>query len=180
MRFLLILGRFPPFRRFQLAGIKLVLSLTKLNTMAEQQNQQKEFFSDIKNEFKEIGSKVNRMFDELVRGKEGTKGYPVAADVWENREEMIFELDVPGFAKTDFSVQIRDNALVIAGTRNRVVEGDTTVHIKERSFGEFERTFAIPGSVDQSRIKAKYENGVLRISLPKESVEVEATAVAVE
>ncbi len=148
--------------------------------MAEQQNQQKEFFSDIKSEFKEIGSKVNRMFDELVRGKEGAKGYPVAADVWETREEMVFEIDVPGFSKTDFSVQIRDNALVVSGKRVRTAEADTTVHIKERSFGEFERTFVIPGSVDQERIKAKYENGVLRITLPKESVEVEPTAVAVE
>ena len=148
--------------------------------MAEQQNQQKEFFSDIKSEFKEIGSKVNRMFDELVRGKEGTKGYPVASDVWETREEMIFELDVPGFSKSDFSVQIRDNALVVAGTRTRLTEADSKFHTKERSFGEFERSFVIPGNVDQSRIKAKYENGVLRISLPKESVEAEPTSVAVD
>jgi HSP20 family protein len=148
--------------------------------MSEQQNQQKEFFSDIKNEFKEIGSKVNRMFDEFVRGREGSKGYAITADVWETREEMVFELDVPGFSKADFSVQIRDNALVVSGSRNRSTGSEISYHLRERSFGEFERTFAIPASVDQGRIKAKYENGVLRVSLPKEAVEVEATEVAVE
>lgn len=148
--------------------------------MAEQQNQQKEFFSEIKNEFKEIGTKVNKMFDELVRGKDGGKSYIPATDVWETKEEMVFELDLPGCSKSDFNVQIRDNALVIKGQRTRVTDPAVNYVERERGFGEFERFFPIPGNVDQSRIKAKYDNGVLRVTLGKEAVEVEATNVAVE
>jgi HSP20 family protein len=51
---------------------------------------------------------------------------------------------------------------------------------RERGFGEFERAFPIPGNVDQGRIKAKYDNGVLRVTLPKEAVEIEATNVSVD
>ncbi len=148
--------------------------------MADQQNQQKEFFSEIKNEFKEIGSKVNKMFDDLVRGKDGGKSYIPAADVWETKEEMIFEMDLPGCSKSDFKVQVRDNALVISGQRTRAAEVAANVLHRERGFGEFERTFPVPANVDQNRIKAKYDNGVLRVTLPKEAVEVEATNVAVE
>lgn len=148
--------------------------------MAEQQNQQKEFFTEIKNEFKEIGSKVNKMFDELVRGKDGGKSYTPATDVWETKEEMVFELDLPGCNKSDFSVQVRDNCLVIKGIRNRVTEPNTTFHQRERGFGEFERTFILPANVDQGRIKAKYDGGVLRLTMPKEAIEIEPTQVSVE
>lgn len=148
--------------------------------MAEQQNQQKEFFTEIKNEFKEIGSKVNKMFDELVRGKDGGKTYIPATDIWETKEEMVFELDLPGCSKSDFNVQIRDNALVIKGSRNRAVDPSTTHIQRERGFGEFERTFPLPGNIDQNRIKAKYDIGVLRVTLGKEAVEIEATNVSVE
>jgi HSP20 family protein len=148
--------------------------------MAEQQNQQKEFFTEIKNEFKEIGSKVNKMFDDLVRGKDGGKTYIPATDIWETKEEMVFELDLPGCSKSDFNVQIRDNALVIKGSRNRAADPTTTHMQRERGFGEFERTFPLPGNIDQNRIKAKYDVGVLRVTLAKEAVEIEATNVAVE
>lgn len=148
--------------------------------MAEQQNQQKEFFTEIKNEFKEIGSKVNKMFDELVRGKDGGKTYSPATDVWETKEELIYELDLPGCSKSDFNVQLRDNCLVVKGQRTRTTDANVTYHLRERGFGEFERTFPIPGNIDQNRIKAKYDGGVLRLTLAKEAVEIEPTQVTVE
>lgn len=148
--------------------------------MAEQQNQQKEFFTEIKNEFKEIGSKVNKMFDELVRGKDGGKAYIPATDIWETKEELVYELDLPGCVKTDFKVQVRDNSLVVSGQRIRTTEADVNYHQRERGFGEFERTFPIPGNIDQSRIKAKYDGGVLRLTLGKEAIEIEPTQVNVE
>jgi HSP20 family protein len=148
--------------------------------MAEQQNQQKEFFSEIKSEFKEIGSKVNRIFDDLVRGKDGGKAYVPAADVWETKDEMVFELDLPGCSKSEIKVQVRDNALVISGQRMMSTDNTGTQMHRERSFGEFERVFPIPSNVEQTGIKAKFDNGVLRVSLPKEAVEVEATTVAVD
>ena len=149
-------------------------------SMAEQQNQPKEFFSDIKNEFKEIGSKVNKIFDDLVRGKDGGKSFVPATDVWETKEELIFELDLPGCSKSDFQLQVRDNALVIKGVRHIGSDIGIAYLQRERGFGEFERVFQVPGNIDLNRIKAKYDNGLLRVILPKESIEIEATNVAID
>lgn len=142
-------------------------------------DQQKDFFSDLKNEFKDLGTKVNKMLDEVVRGKDkGT--YAVAADVYETSESVVYELDLPGVAKTDFSVQVRDNKLVVRGHRSPASEGSVNKLFSERGFGDFHREFIVPAGVDTSRTKAKFENGVLRISLPKEAVEVDAAEVTVD
>ena len=135
-------------------------------------SQSKEFFSDIKNEFKDLGSKVNKMFDEIVRGKEGEAEYRAVADMYEAEGKLVVALDLPGFAKADVNVQLRDNQLIVRGVRTRNVEDSVKTLVRERVFGKFERTFTIPAGVDTSTIKAKFDNGVLSISLQKEIIEV--------
>jgi HSP20 family protein len=141
---------------------------------------QKEFFTDIKNEFNNLGSKVNRLFDEIVRGKEGTSEYKVVADVYEFGNTVVFALDLPGFTKSDVNVQIRDNQLIVRGARTRTSDGDFTYHSSERVFGAFERFFMIPAGVDTSTVKAKYDNGVLSISLKKEIAETEGEDISID
>lgn len=149
-----------------------------LGNMADQQ---KEFFSDIKNEFKELGSKVNKLFDEMVRGKGGSQAtYAVQADIYETGESVVYELDLPGVAKTDFSVQVRDNKLVIRGRRARGYDGNVNMLLAERGFGEFYREFVVPAGVDSTQTRAKFEHGILRVVLPKEAVEIETSEVNVE
>jgi HSP20 family protein len=143
-------------------------------------DQQKEFFSDIKNEFKELGSKVNKLFDEMVRGKGAEASYHVVADIYETSDSVVYELDLPGVAKTDFSVQVRDNRLLVRGRRARAYDGGVKEHLTERGFGEFTREFIVPAGVDTTQTKAKLDNGVLRISLPKQVEEIESAEVNVE
>ena len=145
--------------------------------MADSQN---EFFSEIKNEFKDLGSKVNKLFDEIVRGKEGTGEYKVFADVYEIGSAVVFALDLPGFQKSDVAVQIRDNQLIVRGERKNNEDEKVTMHSREREFGKFERIFTIPAGVDAGTVKAKYDNGVLRISLQKESVVTEGEEIAID
>ena len=134
-------------------------------------SQQKEFFSEIKNEFKDLGSKVNKLFDEIVRSKEKEE-YHVQADMYEAAGRLMVELDLPGFVKTDVSVQIRDNQLIVKGARTRNVDEVASTLVRERVFGAFDRSFTIPAGVDTSSVKAKFDNGVLSISLQKEVAEV--------
>lgn len=135
-------------------------------------SQQNEFFSDIKNEFKDLGNKVNKLFDEIVHGKEKAD-YQAVADMYEFNGQLIVELDLPGFVKSDVSVQIRDNQLIVRGARARAIEGKVTQLVRERVFGKFERVFTIPSGVDTSTVKAKFDNGVLSISLQKEVYEAD-------
>lgn len=135
-----------------------------------------DFFSEIKSEVKDLGSKMNKLFDEVVRGKGEVGEYPVSADVYETAQEFVFLLDLPGFSKTNVSVQIRDNQLVVKGSRERADGDDIKHHVKERVFGKFERSITIPNGVVQDNVKAKFEEGVLSITLQKESIEVKEEA----
>jgi HSP20 family protein len=83
-------------------------------------------------------------------------------------------------AKTDFSVQVRDNRLLVRGRRARAYDGGVKEHLTERGFGEFTREFIVPAGVDTTQTKAKLDNGVLRISLPKQVEEIESAEVNVE
>ncbi len=129
-----------------------------------------DFFDDLKSSAKDFGSRVNKFFDNIVNGNEDNE-YPAAADVVELGDRVVFALDLPGFEKSDVTVQIRDNQLVIKGQRKPTYETDVTYHVRERAFGPFERSFTIPPGVEQEQVKAKFENGILRVTLPKEAIE---------
>lgn len=127
---------------------------------------QKEFFKEIKSEFQEMGTKVNKMFDELVRGKKSQGEFQVVADVYQEGSKMYFVLDLPGFLKQDVRVQLRDNTLVIRGERR--ADEDTSSRkylVTERTHGHFERSFALPEGVNSQSVKAKFENGLLIVAI---------------
>ena len=131
-----------------------------------------EFFKDIKEEFKELGSKVNKMFDEFVSNDEGGD-FKLLVDVFETNDSFVFQTDLPGMQKEDVKLQIRDNQLTISGERLRSSGlGTTEFHKKERKFGTFRRSFSLPEGLDLQGIKAKFELGILTITFPKENVVV--------
>jgi HSP20 family protein len=140
----------------------------------------KEFFSELKSEFKDLGAKVNHIFDDLVKGK--SKGeIQVRADVFQNATEFIWELDLPGFDKALVKAQLRDENLVVSGSRTRPDSGtDIKFFNEERKFGSFERLFQIPEGADQSRIQAKFENGILRITMPRTSTGSEKQNISID
>ena len=127
----------------------------------------KDFFNDFKSEAKEFGNRVTGFIDGLVRGEANPKGFEVLADIFENNQAIVFELDLPGFEKSNVAVQVRDNELVIKGERFRSGEEEITYHLRERTFDGFERRFTLPEGIKEEAIKAKFENGVLSIALEK-------------
>lgn len=125
-----------------------------------------DFFNEVKEEFKELGNKVNQMFDDFVR--KDSAGIAVNVDVYETDDSYIFQADLPGMTKADVKLQVRDDQLTLKGERKRgETLGDVTFHKQERKFGEFRRSFSIPSGVDLEGIKAKFENGTLTITFPK-------------
>lgn len=119
----------------------------------------------MKNEFQELGTKVNKLFTDIVKGK----GDDVAPriDVYETQNTLVYELDLPGFEKADVRLQVVDGSLVIQGKRKRMIEEEgINFRVKERKFGAFQREFALPEGADPAQIKAKFEQGVLVITLP--------------
>ena len=84
--------------------------------------------------------------------------------------ETGYELtaDLPGMDEDSVDVSVADDVLIIKGERNYEQESDgRNVHLSERGFGSFKRSFSLPDNVDQDGIKARLKNGVLEIHLPK-------------
>ena len=101
---------------------------------------------------------------------EGTRPGPVyipAVDIFENVNELIVLADMPGVDSKNVDIDLRDNQLTITG-RIDPVEKETEVSVyKEFDWGDYFRQFTLSDVIDQGKISAKMESGVLRVILPK-------------
>ncbi|MFW6202483.1 MAG: Hsp20/alpha crystallin family protein [Gemmatimonadota bacterium] len=95
-------------------------------------------------------------------------GWAPATDVVERREEFEVTVELPGMRREDVHVEMQDRQLTIRGEKREERERrDERRHLLERSYGGFTRSLTLPQSVDPDRIRARFENGVLRVTLPK-------------
>lgn len=94
-------------------------------------------------------------------------------DITDEGDSFVLEADLPGFDKNDIHLDLSDNTLTINAERHSEHEQkdkkDKYVHI-ERSYGKYSRQFDVSG-INADAIKAKYENGVLKLTLPKKQKE---------
>jgi HSP20 family protein len=89
-------------------------------------------------------------------------------DIRETAESLEFFVELPGFEKDQIDIRVDQGTLILAGERKWDNEAKSeNFHRVERSYGRFHRSFAIPPSVDASRITANLKNGVLHLVLPK-------------
>lgn len=95
-------------------------------------------------------------------------------DITDEGDHYLLEADLPGFDKKDIRLELQDDVLRIHAQRNaRVEEKDRKDRVirMERSYGSYNRSFNLSG-VNTADIRAKYENGVLRLTLPKQQLEI--------
>lgn len=88
--------------------------------------------------------------------------------VAESETEYQMQIELPGVNSEDVSLEMKDNHLIVAGTKQRDELAEGVKRIRdERLAGEFERTFEFSQQVDSDRIEAEFSNGILAITLPK-------------
>ncbi|MBQ0834136.1 Hsp20/alpha crystallin family protein [Marinobacter sp.] len=95
----------------------------------------------------------------------------LAAEVFDDDDQIVVRLEAPGLEKSDFDLEVLDNYLVVRGEKQ--IERERTegrYHVTECAYGRFERAIPLPDEVDSSKARANYNNGVLRIELPKSSL----------
>lgn len=90
-----------------------------------------------------------------------------AVNIAEFDKEYKIEVAAPGLEKGDFEVKVDNNVLTISAHKEEMKEEKGKYTRKEFGYYEFSRSFTLPDTVDPSKIGAKYENGVLFVSLPK-------------
>lgn len=125
--------------------------------------------SDLRRLQREIDDAFEGLFPKRSNGDEQAVWAP-RVDVSETEDAYHFHLDVPGVKKENLNINFQDGTLVISGNRvSQKKEDDSERNFVriERSHGRFYRTFELPPQVQQDKIAASYEDGVLEITVPK-------------
>lgn len=93
-----------------------------------------------------------------------------ATDIIENEKHFLISVDLPGLKQEEINIEFDNQVLSISGERKFEKKNeDNKVKTFEKSYGSFKRSFGVPSTVDDSKIEAKFENGVLDLILPKKT-----------
>ncbi len=100
--------------------------------------------------------------------KSGFKGTP-GVNVYEGKDNYEIEVAAPGLEKNDFHIDLKDNVLTVSSEKKEEKErkDGSKVVFAEFNYSSFSRSFQLPEGIDQNKIAANHENGVLKITLPK-------------
>jgi HSP20 family protein len=124
-----------------------------------------------------LGSRLPTVFDDFFRpwnewfenGNLMSAALNVpAVNIAEKKEEYQVSLAVPGMKKDDFKIDIDGNMLTISSEKEETKEEkEKKFTRKEYNYSSFSRSFTLPEEVNKEKVEAKYEDGVLHISLPR-------------
>ena len=96
-------------------------------------------------------------------------------DVRENTTSITVEAELPGVDEKDVTVTLANGLLTIKGAKKQEKEEKTdNYYVAERSFGSFARSIRLPDTVDEGKVEAKFDKGVLRITAAKKPEAVKA------
>lgn len=113
-------------------------------------------------------SALQRAMDDTFRSnwfgnRTASYGSRPLLNVFEQGENLVVLAEVPGASKGDFDIQVKGNAVRIAGKRQIQHEENASAHRLERPAMDFDRTLTLPFAPDADRIKAEYRDGILAI-----------------
>ena len=136
--------------------------------------------------FAAMRREMDRMFDDFARGfpapPTGAAAFlSPAAEVCETDAGVEFHFDLPGIDPRHVAVEIEDGVLTVAAERTAEKDDPASgkrTHLSERAYGKFVRRFELPFDVDPARIEGHFDNGVLRVRVPRPA-EAERRAVKV-
>ena len=124
-------------------------------------------------ELRGLQDDMNRLFmTNFSRGadQEGfmSGAWNPSVDIFENKDSLVLEAELPGLNRDDIDLSIENNIITISGSRRfEKKDENDSYHRVERSYGSFTRSFTLPQTVSSENVTAEFNNGVLRVSLPK-------------
>jgi HSP20 family protein len=125
--------------------------------------------------YRELTSFADRFNRALgtVTGRERDEEMSMGAwippvDIAEDQDHITLTAELPGFREDQVKIQMEGGVLTIRGERKFEDEKNgRNFHRVERSYGQFVRSFTLPNNVDREQIRASFDNGLLRVELPK-------------
>ena len=139
------------------------MTLTRWNPTRELLNMDKEFrkmFNSFENRFGFRKENAEEEYESAV--------WMPLTDIKETKDNYKLMLDIPGVEKQDVKISFSNGELQVSGERKEEKEDkNEKYHRVERSFGKYYRSFKLPDKIQQDKISAEFNNGSLRISIPK-------------
>jgi HSP20 family protein len=129
--------------------------------------------------FGTLRSEMDRLFDSFMGGLPtfpsmfgpgGSRGFALSPsmDVKETNKEIVVETELPGLDEKDISLTVQNGVLTIQGEKKLDYDEEKeNYHVMERRYGSFQRSLRLPDTVDDTKINARFDNGVLKVTLPK-------------
>ena len=115
-------------------------------------------------------NELQRTYDELEKMPSELVQWKPRCDASETEKEFTISAELPGVKKEDITVELEGQSIKISGKKSDVKERKgATYHYTERCSGQFSRVFTLPRSADLEKLNAQYNDGVLNISIPKNS-----------
>ena len=109
----------------------------------------------------------SRLDSDWLRGATaGTGAFP-PINVFQQGDNLVAILELPGVQKSDLEIQAKDNKIRISGKKQVGYAEGVSLHRRERESGVFDRTLTVPIQIDADRIKAEYRDGVLALFIPR-------------
>jgi HSP20 family protein len=122
----------------------------------------------------QLHREIDRMIDEFLgSGRPATAGnggivMAPRMDMAETDDSIEITAELPGVDEKDLDVSVEGDVLTIKGEKkSESEEKKKDYHVVERSYGSFRRSIRLPGVVDPEKVKAAFEKGVLKVTLPK-------------
>jgi HSP20 family protein len=126
-----------------------------------------------------LRSEMDRLFDSFMGGlptfpsmfgSGGSRGFALtpSMDIKETDKEIVVETELPGLDEKDISLSVQNGVLTIQGEKKLDYDEEKeNYHVMERRYGSFQRSLRLPDTVDDNKIDARFDNGVLKVTLPK-------------
>ncbi|QNH62423.1 Hsp20/alpha crystallin family protein [Hymenobacter sediminicola] len=116
-----------------------------------------------------FSSMLDRFFSDSLASRGRVSSFSPHIDAYETENSYEVEAALPGLKREDIKVDFHQGRLTISGERTfRNEQSQRRYHVVESSYGSFNRSLQLPDMVDASRIEASFEDGVLRVSVPKD------------
>ena len=115
----------------------------------------------------ELDSLFNLPFLTNLNRQDLFSGWSPALDLYQNNDNLVAVIELPGMRKEDIEISLHDGTLTIAGERKSSSSNGERAERTERYVGSFRRSISLPARVDANKVSATYRDGILTVTLPK-------------
>jgi HSP20 family protein len=148
-------------------------------------------FSDISRWERDMERTFDELFERRLSPFRGSRWWPMstkggfsvpAVDLYEDKNELVAKVDLPGLEKDDIEVNITDQALTVKGERKKEEEiKEDDYYRSERSYGSFSRTVDLPKDLAVDKARASFKNGLLEVRIPRtEDAKKKETKISID